>query len=822
MEAALEAVRDSTEPIAVSCYHCGDDLPPGPFYGNFGGKDLGFCCPGCLAVCGQIYDAGLEAYYEKRDGKGFLTGTALPLITKRDPEFVKTDGDYKEASLFIEGIRCSACVWLIERAVGRMPGIADSRINFSTHRMYVRWKAGKSSINDILEKIRSVGYRAAPYDSSAEMPFAKAEDGLLIRLAVAGFGFVAAMFFAEGLYGGFFWGMDSGFRDFFQWMSLIISIPVVFYSGFPFLSGALRGIRGGIMTMDLPIALGTLITFFYSAWTTIEKRGDVYFDSAVMFVFLVLMGRYLEAAAKRKAWGRTAALGGSDSKEVSLIKDSLAIATPISSIKIGDVVEIKPGGNIPLDGVVVDGDSSVDESMLTGEARPVRKIIGSTVYGGTLNTDGMIRFEVTKTGPDTLLAGIKRIVEDAQTHKARIQRIADRAAAYFIPAVLVAALLTYLYWSAVDTGHALIYAVTVLIITCPCALALATPAAILVGCGAAAKEGILVKSGLGLEKMHRAAHVVFDKTGTITEGKMAVTDVVPADNENAEEMIYRAAILEKFSEHPVGKAICAYALKNSVRLDRDAVSGFKAFPGKGVEGVIRRGGGADESALVGSRAFMEERGVPIPGSLSVTEERLNGEGKTVVYVGTQADDTKILGLIAVSDPPRAESSRLVKKLKDMGLKVTLLSGDSRRTSEAVAKTVGIDSVIAGVLPSGKEEIIKGMQKRGEVVVMVGDGINDGPALASADVGVAIGSGTDLAIKSADIVLLNSDTFKLVRAIELSKNTFRVIKGNLVLSVLYNLIMVPLAAAGYVVPVVAAAVMPLSSLAVIGNSLRAGR
>lgn len=825
-----------------TCYHCGQALPSGPFRETFGGKEHGFCCQGCQAVCKYIYNAGLAGYYEKRD-KSRPGGPPLLLIedvgNHIDPNFVKAAGEINEMSLIIEGIHCAACIWLIEKVLGETEGIVSARINLSTSRARVQWRGTMINPGEIIRRITSLGYSAAPYDpSTSEAPLSKKSTTMLIRTVVAGFCTLAAMFLAEALYAGYFWGIDKSSRNFMQWLSLIITAPAIFYSGIPFLRGGYNGLRNRSMTMDLPIALGALITYFYSAWATVSRRGDVYFDSAAMFIFLILIGRYLEAASKRKAGSSTERLLNLGAKTATIIKDGGRATVPVSQVSVGDLVEVKPGEKIPVDGTVMEGESRVDESMLTGESRPVKKGVGSGVSGATLNMDGTFLFNATRIGNDTVLSKIIRMVEDAQSSKASIQRMADRIAAYFVPAILGIAILTYFYWSINDPGHAVMYSIAVLIITCPCALALATPAAIIAGTGAGAREGILIKNGEVLEKAHKATHIIFDKTGTLTEGNMAVTDILVAGGQwplvsidtqlSPENQILQiASLIEKNSEHPIGKAITKDARKRGIDLALK-VTGFRSYSGKGVEGAIQRPVKSDQDldVLIGNKRFMLERGLHISEELIFDEERLTSEGKTVVFVSTSrrplTTDRCLLGLIAISDRVRPEAKAAVTALKKMGLKVTILTGDNRQVAEAIAREVAADDVIAEVLPEEKEAIVKIFQENGEVVIMVGDGINDAPALARADIGMAVGSGTDVAIESADIILLNSNPLLVSRALEISRKTFGIIKENLGISFIYNILFTPLAALGFIVPVMAGIAMPLSSLVVIGNSIRAGR
>lgn len=856
METTLQYSADCQIPLNLPllkggegrfCYHCGQPLPSEPFREDINDRELEFCCQGCQAVCRYIFKAGLANYYEKRD-RSRPGGPPLLLAgnidTTVNPRFVRAEGDVSEVSLMIEGIHCAACIWLIEKVLGETDGIIAARVNFSTNRVRVQWDSKRLSVGEIIKKISSLGYGAVPYDpASSEAVLAGKNNDTLVRLVVAGFSTVASMFLAEGLYAGYFWGIDASSRNFMQWLSMFISIPAVFYSAIPFMKGAYNGLRNRAMTMDLPIALGALIAFFYSAWATVNKRGDVYFDSAAMFICLILAGRYIESSSRKKAGNATERLLGLGAKSATVIRNGESVIVPVDSVLAGEIVEVKPGENIPVDGVVIEGESRVDETMLTGESGHVKKVAGSKVSGATMNVDGRFLFRVTAVGEDTVLSKIIRLVEDAQSSKAGIQRLADRIAAWFVPAILGIATLTYFYWSIQDPSHAVIYAVAVLIITCPCALALATPAAIIAGTGAGAREGILIKNGEVLEKAYKATHVIFDKTGTLTEGKMGVTEImgiVPDSVEQASclspqagslchqnDILRLAAIVEKGSEHPIGKAVVREAMERQLDLNMKA-EGFRAYPGKGVEGKIKWpvAGGQWSVVLVGNRKFMLEKGLHISEELLTEEERLSSEGKTVVFISADhrppTTDHSLLGLIAVSDKIKAEAREAVASLKNMGLRVTILTGDNRKTAAAVADAVGADGFMAEVLPADKESIVKGLQDKGEVVIMVGDGINDAPALARADIGIAVGSGTDVAIESADIILLNSNPLLVARAIGISRKTFGIIKGNLGISFLYNIIFTPLAAFGFIVPVVAGIAMPLSSLAVLGNSIRAGR
>ncbi len=834
------------------CFHCGLDATGVSIRERVGAELRDFCCNGCLQVAKYIYSAGLEAYYDKRsESRPGVVPQALAdkIIIDENADFIRVVGDGKEATLIVKGIHCAACIWLIEHVVGAVPGVGTVRVNFSSHKLYIKWSPSATTLKIIIEKLGSLGYEAAPFtDQARDELLEKRRSALLIKMIVAAFGTAATVFFADGLYAGFFWGIEDGFRDFMQWASMAVAVPVVLFSSSIFVKGAYVGLKHRSLTMDLPIALGAIITLIYSSWATFAGRGDVYFDSACMFVFLILLGRYFEAAARRKAMTESSNLQALEVNTATLIVEGERSRVATSTIKVGDIIEVAPGEVIALDGTIIQGRSTIDESMLTGESRPLGKAEGALVFGNTINIDGSLRIEVTKVGADTAFSSIKRMVEDAQLGKARIQRIADKVASYFVPLILIVAAGTFVYWSFYDISNAVVYSVAVLIITCPCALALATPCAILAGCGAAAKKGILIKGAEVLENACKATVVVLDKTGTLTQGKMTVEGVfIDASPDalpiNREEALRIAASMESRSEHPIGKAIVKKAKLRSSELYR--TSEFKAIPGMGLVGslletpeslvltgqveegkVVSISGVTELIVYIGNEKLMRENGVVVSSELYDRQRELSSRAISSVYLAigpsVNSGKSRAVAVISVSDPVRAESAALIKELGLMGLKTIMLSGDNKETAEAVAGGLGISRVISEVMPEDKEEVVKKLRAEGEVVVMVGDGINDGPALAAANVGMAVGSGTSLAIESADIVLLNSNPRMVGEALAISRSVYGGIKQNLWISLFYNLLFTPLAAMGFVVPVVAAIVMPLSSLIVIGNSVRAAR
>lgn len=807
--------------VSTNCHHCESGLPANAVItAEIAGRERHFCCHGCHTVCAMIHELGMADYYEKRDPAA-LGNLPLPLQADIEvydrpevaAEFVTMrDGNIREAALIIDGIHCAACLWLNEKVLRETPGVVSATLNYSTHRARICWDDSTTRLSAIIRRIAAIGYQAKPYDPTAiEEPRLKRNRDLLARLAFAGFGAAAVSIMAEALYGGYFWGIEAKFKNYFQWVSMLVTTPVVLYSGMPFFSGAWRGLRNRALNMDLPIALGVLVAYIYSVIATFSGKGEVYFDSAAMFLFIILVGRHLEGAALRRAGEVTERLLHLGARTATLLIGEERVTVPVRELKLDDMVEVKPGEKIPADGMLVSGASWLDESMLTGEGRPVAKQAGAQVSGGTLNGNGTFVFKVTGVGKDTALARIVRLVEEAQATRAPFQLMADRISRWFVGVVLLLAAAALLYWYPQNPVKAVEIAIAVLIITCPCALALATPAAVIVATGLGAKKGILFRGGDVLEKAAGVTHVVLDKTGTLTEGKMEIADVIPAGPLSRLPLLTVAASLEAMSEHPIGKAILRKADEEGISVNR--VSEFLAWPGRGISGVWQH-----RTAVAGTADFLRERGVNIPVGLTAPARQLEQDGKTLVYVSA---DNEFLGTLVIADRLRNDAARTVASLKAMGLKVTLLTGDSLGAARTAAHEAGIDNVIARVLPQDKEAVIRKLQEAGDRVVMVGDGVNDAPALVRADVGMALVSGSDVSVEAADIVLPANRLDAVTSALALSRRTFGIIRQNLWLSALYNGIAVPMALLGLVAPVVAAIAMPISSLAVVGNALRIG-
>ena len=723
----------------------------------------------------------------------------------------------------VTGMSCASCVGRVEKALRRMPGVLDVNVNLAAERATVEYLAGAAEMRDFERAVQDAGYGVIREEERT----AEDERGREYRRLRGQF-FLAAVLTALVLIGSL--PMMLGFMVPVRWLNfalLALATPVQFWAGWRFYKGAWGALKHGQANMNTLVAVGTSAAYLYSAVATLapglfEGRADVYFDTSSLIVTLILLGRLLEARARGRTGEAIKKLAGLQARTARVVRDGREIDIPVEEVEVGDVVIVRPGEKIPVDGVVVGGESAVDEAMISGESMPVTKREGDEVIGATINKTGTFRFRATKIGRDTALARIMRMVEEAQGSKAPIQRLADRISGVFVPVVMVLATLTFLLWLVFGPEPAFTLAllnfVAVLIIACPCAMGLATPTSIMVGTGRGAERGILVKGGEALEVAHRLTTVVLDKTGTLTKGEPRLTDVVVRDGFSEDGLLRLAASVERGSEHPLGEAIVAGAWG----LDLAESEDFDAPTGRGVRATVE-----GRSVLVGSRKLMDEYGIPEDG-LSPELERLSGEGKTPVLV---AVDGESAGIVAVADTLRAESREAVEALKKMGLDVAMITGDNERTALAVARELGIERVLAEVLPDQKSGEVKKLQAEGAVVAMVGDGINDAPALAQADVGIAIGTGTDVAMEAADLTLISGDVRGVVRAIKLSRATIRNIRQNLFWAFAYNVVLIPVAAgalypffgeAGFLNPVFAAAAMALSSVTVVSNALRLRR
>ncbi|XZG68742.1 heavy metal translocating P-type ATPase [Chitinibacteraceae bacterium HSL-7] len=794
--------------MSQACFHCGEPVP--------GGVDLPVryrehpqptCCTGCQTVAQSIIDAGLASYYEQRERPAPRSEPLPAELTERlrlydSPElqqgFVTAAGDEREATLMIEGIVCAACVWLNERAIVRLPGVLDIHINYSTHRARVRWDSTRVSLSVILEAVAALGYRAEPYDHDRlEASQQKQTRQQLIRLWVAGLSMMQVMMFVVPIYMAEPGEIDAQWLTLMHWASAILTLPVVVYSAWPFYVSSWRDLRRGRTGMDLPVSIGVLAAFFASLYALITDHGEIWFDSVSMFVFLLLGGRYLEARARRRA-------GAALENLVKLVPsfthrfDSWPERSPseatVASLQAGHVILVRPGESVPADGVVLEGESATNEALLTGESAAVTKHPGSDVVAGTVNQHSPLIVEVRSVGEQTRLAAIVRLLDRALAEKPRAALLADRIAGWFVAILLLVAAGTYWWWTGADPLHALPITVAVLVISCPCALSLATPAALTAATGQLAQRGVLITRGHALSVMPKLTDVIFDKTGTLTAGQ---PEVVRAEFAQGDEPFARqiAAALEAHSEHALARAL--------QRDDAPTATEVQNHPGGGLSGVVD-----GTRYWIGSPAFVSSAtGLP---PLLISDQC------TQVAL---ASTTHWLARFGFADPIRAEAQRAILALQQQGIRVHLVSGDHTAAAEDVASQLGIELVRGSASPEDKLAYLDELQQTGHCVAMVGDGINDAPVLARANVSFAMGSATDVSQNCGDVVLFDNQLTRLPESLDTARATRRIVRQNLWWALGYNVVALPLAVCGLVTPWLASAGMAASSLIVVGNALR---
>ncbi len=747
-------------------------------------------------------------------------------------EHNKKNPAIKSLTLPVEGMTCASCVARVEKALKKVDGISDVNVNLATEKVTLSYNPSLTDVSKFSQVVEDAGYKlSSPPEEEASAgsdDFESASDikhkefylKLRSEFIFSAVLSIPIMIVSMLMMTGWFRNLVPLTIEEVNKILFLGSTMVIFISGKRFYASSWKIAKHFSADMNTLVSVGTGTAYIYSTIVVLfpellnmgNSEVHVYFDTAVIIITLILMGRLLEARAKSKTSSAIKKLLGLQPKTARVVRDNQTTDIPIKDVISGDIIIVRPGEKIPVDASITEGYSSIDESMITGESIPVEKTVGARVIGGTINKNGSLTVRAEAVGKDSVISRIVKLVEEAQGSKAPIQSLADKVASIFVPVVIGIAILTFLIWYfiiGIPFTAAMLNFIAVMVIACPCALGLATPTAIMVGTGLGASNGIMIKNAEALERLNSVTTVIFDKTGTITIGKPVVTDIITKNGTDENLLLQTAASLEAKSEHPLATAIAEYAASKKIALIE--VTRFNSLTGSGIEANLN-----NSAVLIGNSALMKERGVEIDRGTSDEIERLSSEGKTVVFISL---DQKLTGIIAVADIIRSDAQKVISGLTKKNIKTVMLTGDNRRTAEAIAKEAGIEKVFSEVLPSDKAEIVKKLQSQGEVVAMVGDGINDSPALAQADVGIAIGTGTDIAIESADITLINGNVKEILSTLNLSVKTINTIKQNLFWAFIYNVIGIPLAALGLLNPIIAAAAMAMSSVSVVSNSLR---
>jgi len=812
----MQSGPDSHEPGATGtryspgdpCFHCGEALPTGtPLFATVSGVEQPMCCRGCQAVAQLISDASLEEFYRFRDQPGPRPEELEDSWGVYDREQLRTTfvvslpGGLDEASILVEGLRCAACSWLIERTLLGLNGVHSAEINPSTGRALVRFDPALTSPAHIFARIAWLGYRPHAAGSG---DWEKAQRGerhkALRRLAVAGLGMMQVMTFAVSLYAGAFQGMDPWIREFLRLVSLLVATPVAFYAGAPFFKGALLDLRSRRPGMDVPVSLAIAVAYLASVWNSLSGSGEVYFDSVTMFVFFLSLGRYLEMMARHRAGDTADALARTVPRTALRVTGEATERIGVNELHIGDTVLVRPGDSFPCDGIVIQGNSGVDESLISGESTLRARGIQDPVLGGSTNVTDPLRVRVSAVGQDTVIAGITRLLERAQAERPQLARAANTVAAWFVVIVLVVACLVAAFWFLRAPELALPITLSVLVITCPCALSLATPTVLTAATSHLARNGVLVTRSHTVEAMAQCNRVIFDKTGTLTNGLPSIGQVHTRPGLDREQALTLAAALEHESAHPIASAF------ENIHIKQPA-SNVRTVTGRGVQGQVN-----GHTLRIGHPDFVAELH---PGQ--TRPEWMPGDGGIVL-----GDESGPMASIILHDKARPEASQVIQALRGIGMEIELATGDRQSAADGLASELGITRVHANMTPEAKLELLRLRQQQGDRVMMVGDGINDAPVLAGADVSVALGSGAALAQSTADSILLADSLWPVLLAMNTVRRTMTIIRQNLAWAISYNLAALPLAAAGLVQPWMAALGMSASSLLVVLNALRVSR
>lgn len=783
--------------MSESCYHCGEDVPAETdFKVEILGSIRPMCCPGCETVAQTIVDSGLVSYYQYRTApaeKADLVPEQLLALSHYDNEdvqleFVRNSENTSEVTLSLEGVSCAACAWLIEKQVSSQDGVYGIRVNTTTNRALLSWDNTKTKLSELLSAIHTLGYKAAPFEADQqEAAYHRSMKNYLYRLGVAGLATMQVMMLAVALYLEVFGNLEPEFKHYFRWVSLIFATPVLLYSALPFYINAWRSIKGRTLGMDVPVSIALLFAYVASLVATVTEQGEVFFESISMFTFFLLLGRFLEMRARRKA----AAASGNLLKLVPAMATTLdGEQIPVKTLKVGDKIRVLPGEHIPADGIVLSGRVHIDESMLTGESIHVVKNQGDSVFAGTLNGDESFELEVKSSKADSVISNIVRLQDEAQLSKPRIAEIADIVARYFVAVILIISFGTWLYWHQTKPEDAFWIMLSVLVATCPCALSLATPTAITCSTSRMGNFGILLRKGHVFETLCKVNHLIIDKTGTLTEGDIRISQTETYAELNKDTCLQIAASLEQHANHPIAKAFKAFESEDI------KVESVNNVIGSGITGEWD-----GHKVAIGSSEFILGQ---------AQNDQSNG-----IYLSL---DDKHIATFVYEDPIRKESIEFIQKFKEAGIKTTLLTGDSLVNAKPVAEEIGITDIVANAKPEDKLAYLNSRDDK-DITMMVGDGINDAPILAGAHLSVAMGGGTDVAKASADMVLLGDKLDRLLQSRKLALKTRKIIRENLAWSLGYNLLILPLAVAGLVAPYIAVVGMSASSIIVVSNSLR---
>lgn len=829
------------EKVSSDCFHCGLPLPKGlDLKVTIEGRAQPMCCHGCEAVARAIINAGHEHFYRVRTSASVTGEDLVPEFLRDikiydDPDLQKqfvhqvsnsesdtSSNTEREISLIIEGITCAACVWLNERHIASLPGVMSVQVNYATHRAWLRWDDATIQLSEILQAIHSIGYKALPFDSSRQHDMQQRESrDQLKRLAVAGIFGMQVMMISVTLYTGAWSGMAQSYEVFFSWLSLLLTIPVMLYSAPVFFRSAWKDIVHHQVGMNVPVSLAIGVAFVASAISTVTGEGHLYFDSVVMFVFFLLASRYFESMARRRGAQSVERLAHAlpvMANRLSAYHNQLGHSqlghqserVVASALAVGDLLLIKPGESVPADGKVVEGCSNIDESVLNGESRPVPKTVGDRLIGGSVNIDNPLQLEVESIGADTMLSSIQRMIDKVQSEKSPVAQLADRIASRFIIAVLVIVAGVAIFWFFKSPEHWLEIALASLIVTCPCALSLATPTVISTALSRLQSQGLLVTHGNVLEKLDRVTHVVFDKTGTLTQGEPVLTNIYNDESMESNDCLNIAAALEVHSEHPLAKAIIKGAASAQLpRADRLVASDLVNYPGGGLSGIID-----GQTYTIGSIDFIQQQ-----TNLSVPKNWLTAIQVTTATAVVLSSADRMLSLFTLEDTLRSDAADLISKLHHDGKQVILMSGDRELAVQKVAEQVEIDEYYSGLSPKQKMDKVLAMQANKAVVLMVGDGVNDAPVLAAADVSIAMSNATSLAKTSADAVLMNNQLSTITYSLQMARRSRNNIRQNFGWALGYNFCAIPAAAMGLVMPWMAAIGMSVSSLIVVLNALR---